>query len=74
MDTKVWWQSKAIWGSIVSFAAIALGAILHKNVSAADQQAIVDVIMSLISGAGTVVAIYGRVVATTQIGTPEVKP
>lgn len=68
-DAKSWWQSRTIWGAIVGVVATAASLLFHKTVSAADQSAIVDVILTLISSAGTLYAIYGRVVATTQIGT-----
>jgi hypothetical protein len=68
-DVKSWWQSRTIWGSIVGVAATIVSLVFHKTVSAADQSAIVDVILTLIGSAGALYAIYGRIVATTQIGT-----
>jgi hypothetical protein len=64
--TKVWWQSKAVWGSaiamvagVVSLAGVQLDASLQ------------DELASLLTGAGEVVggalALYGRLTAKTVL-------
>ena len=70
MDTKNWWQSKTIWGSIIGGAALVVSLLFHKTISPADQSNIVDIIMTLVGAAGSAFAIYGRVVSTTAIGSP----
>lgn len=59
--------SKTFWGAIVSLLA-GLAAVFHYSVSAADQAQIVDLAVGLVGVAGSVGAIYGRIVATKQIG------
>jgi len=60
-------QSKTVWGAIVAFAGTAVGAIYHATVTPADISAITDVIMQIVSGAGALFAIYGRITATQQV-------
>jgi hypothetical protein len=56
MDSKHWWQSKAVWGGIVAVVG-AVGDMFVKGVTAENLTAM----------AGALVAIYGRLVATTAI-------
>jgi len=60
--TKVWWQSKTVWGSIVGMlAGVATLAGVHLDATLQDQLA------ALLTGAGEVaggaLAFYGRVTA-----------
>lgn len=60
--TKVWWQSKAVWGSVIAlFAGVATLAGVKLDATLQDQLA------SLLTGAGEVfggaLALYGRVTA-----------
>lgn len=66
-DTKQWWQSKAIWGSLISIVAVGVGFTGHQ-ISAADQQVLVDAVSTVIATGGQVYAIYGRMVASSKIG------
>ena len=64
--TKVWWQSKAIWGSIIALlAGVATLAGVKLDVAMQDQLA------QLLSGAGEIVggtlAFYGRLTASGAI-------
>ena len=68
MDSKTWWQSKTIWGSMIGGVAVVVSLVFHRSISPADQSAIVDVVMTLVGAAGSILAIYGRVTATTTIG------
>lgn len=66
-DMKGFFSSKTIWAGLVTMAASGLG-LYGYHVSPADQASLVDLIASgvtLVSGA---MAIWGRVVATKQIG------
>ncbi len=57
--TKVWWQSKSVWGSIVALAAgAATLAGLHLDAALQDQLA--DLIVGLANIAGGLLAWYGR--------------
>ncbi len=57
MDSKKWWQSKAIWGGI----GAAVGAIGDMFVKGGPTPE------NLMALAGAVIAVYGRLVATTAI-------
>lgn len=54
--------SKAIWGSVISFAAIGAGLL---KIDLGDQTALVEAIAGLF---GAIFAIYGRIVAVKKIG------
>lgn len=56
MDSKSWYTSKTIWGAIVAIVG-AIGDITMNGLNVANATAI----------AGALVAIYGRLVATTTI-------
>ncbi|SJZ64794.1 hypothetical protein [Consotaella salsifontis] len=66
MDSKKWYESKTIWGSIVALRASAVGLFgLHIDPAAGDALA-----LALANGAaavGAIVAILGRIGATRQI-------
>lgn len=57
MDSKKWWQSKAIWGAIIALVG-AVGDMCTKGGPTPE---------NLMALAGALIAIYGRVVATTTI-------
>ncbi|WP_201353807.1 hypothetical protein [Hydrogenimonas urashimensis] len=63
---KPWYQSKGVWGGIVSILAIVLG-VFGYTVSPEDQQAIVVALTSVGATVGSVVAIYGRIKATKRV-------
>jgi len=65
MNTKPWFQSKTIWGSVVAFVAMALKA-FGVDINA-DSPQLVDGILNVVSFAGTILAIYGRVRANSII-------
>jgi hypothetical protein len=57
LDSKRWWQSKAVWGGIIA----ALGAVGDMCMNGGPSPA------NVTAFAGALYAIYGRVVATTVI-------
>jgi len=63
MDNKVWWQSKAVWGSLLGLVAMALS-FFHIDLDIGLQADIVNGLMGLI-GAG--LAIYGRFTANAPL-------
>jgi uncharacterized membrane protein len=65
---KPWWQSKSIWGSIVSVAALVASALLGVNIDASTQAEVVNIILTITGAAGGALAVYGRVVADKAIG------
>jgi len=65
--TKAWWQSRAVWGGLV--AAIAgIGGLFGLNLNEVSQGMIVDVVVQMATVAGALIAVIGRVRATTKIG------
>jgi hypothetical protein len=60
-------ESKAVWGGIVALAGSALG-IGHYTLSTADAAQAVELVVSITTAVGSLVAIYGRVVASKKIG------
>lgn len=67
-DVKGMLQSKTVWGGILAVLAPAAAYIFHVNVTSADTTQIVDLVTGIASAVGGIVAIFGRIVATKQIG------
>ena len=65
-DTKSWYESRTVWGSIVAVGASLAGS-FGLAVEAQDQLLIVDTTLQAISAAGAIVALYGRFVARSRI-------
>ena len=65
---KAWYESKTIWGALITAASLIGGIVFHKTISAGDQQALVDIITSTIGAAATVLTIWGRVTANGPLG------
>lgn len=65
-DQKLWFQSRAIIGSIVTILALVAGA-FNYVIDAQTQVEIVDLVMVLVGVAGSVLAIFGRVKASKKI-------
>jgi hypothetical protein len=57
LDSKSWWQSKAVWGGV----AAAFGAIADMIAKGGPTPE------NLMALAGALIAIYGRIVTTTRI-------
>lgn len=66
-DVKGILASKTIWGAAVA-ALGAIGALFHFDFGAADQAATLDAVYAIMSAAGSLLAIWGRVTATKKIG------
>jgi len=68
-QVKTLTQSKTFWGAVVAIggSALTLG---HYSLSPADAAQVVDLVSGAASAAGGLFAIYGRVMATKQIGLP----
>ncbi len=64
--SKPWYQSKTIWGSLIAMIA-GIGSAFGLDLDATAQAGLVDGILSLITAAGAVLAIYGRFSATSFI-------
>lgn len=66
VEEKPWYTSKTIWGSLVAVAA-ALSATLGINIDGATQSELAAVIVQITGAAGSLFAIYGRLIATDII-------
>lgn len=65
-DAKPWYTSKTIWGSLIAVGA-ALGSGLGYTIDGAMQQQMTDALVQLTAVAGSLVAVFGRLTATTRI-------
>jgi hypothetical protein len=66
VEEKPWYLSKTIWGSLVSIAAAFTG-IAGITLDPASQAGITEAIVQMISAAGAIIAIHGRLTATEVI-------
>lgn len=60
--TKVWWQSKTVWGSIVALLA-GVATLAGVNLDATLQDQLAELIVGVANIAGGAIAWYGRVKA-----------
>ena len=66
-EFKALTQSKTFWGAVVALAGSAL-TLGRYTLTPADAAQAVDLLSGIASAAGSLVAIYGRVVASRKIG------
>ncbi len=66
-EVKTLAQSRTFWGAVMSLTGSALAG-AHYTLTPADAASAVDIVVSFISGVGGLMAIYGRVKASKQIG------
>ncbi|MDP2121747.1 MAG: hypothetical protein Q8K28_17765 [Hoeflea sp.] len=66
-DIKPWWQSKTLWGALVTLGSAALG-LAGLDMGDADRDALIDLLTSLGAAIGGVIAIFGRIAARSRIG------
>jgi hypothetical protein len=65
-DVKSFFASKTIWGGLIALIASA-AAIWGYSITPADQAQIVELVTGIGGIIGSVLAIYGRIVATRKI-------
>lgn len=63
-ENKMWYQSKAIWGSIVAVVATVI-ALFGYTIP---QEQTTELIMQIVTVIGGLLALYGRIVASKSIG------
>ena len=66
-DFKGFFESKAIWGGLITFWA-GVAALLGYAVSDDDQMRLIELITGAVGVFGAVLAIYGRIKASKKIG------
>lgn len=64
---KPWWQSRTIWGVLVSLAG-GLAALLGREFTTADQEQLLEALSAIAIAAGSILAIIGRVKASKKLG------
>ncbi len=65
-DTKRWYQSKTVWGAIVTLLALVAGSFGFK-IGVSEQAALIELGPQLVAIAGAVVALFGRLRARAVI-------
>ncbi len=65
-NTKPWYTSKTIWGSLIAMIAGISGA-FGFELDASIQTGLVDGVLKVVAAAGSLLAIYGRLSATNAI-------
>ena len=65
-ETKKWYQSKTVWGSVVTIGA-AIAGVFGYGIDADTQGRIVENISSIVAAAGGLLALVGRLVADKKI-------
>ncbi len=66
-DIKPWWQSKTLWGAILTLGSAALG-LAGLDVLDTDREALIELLTSLGAAIGGLIAIIGRITAKNRIG------
>ncbi len=66
-DTKSFWQSRSVIGSIVTIVAL-VGSFRGVPLDGSSQAQLTDMLVQCIALIGSGVALWGRVVATKKIG------
>ncbi|MCC0033943.1 MAG: hypothetical protein H6887_01600 [Hoeflea sp.] len=66
-DMKAWWQSKTLWGAIVTIASSILG-LAGLELGEADAETLTGLLTSLGAAIGGIIAIVGRLKAKSRIG------
>lgn len=65
-ETKPWWQSKTIWGSVVMVIAV-VAQFFNVSIDDAARSEIVEILSSLGGVVGAALAVFGRITATAKL-------
>jgi len=65
-NSKKWWQSKTIWGAIITLIAV-IAQLFGVKIDPALQQQLVTQITTIAAGVGGLLALYGRIKADKRI-------
>jgi hypothetical protein len=63
---KAWYRSKTVWGALIAVAASVLQ-VAGVDFGVAEQGQLADIAVTLAGAVGGLLALYGRLVATTSI-------
>lgn len=65
-ETKLWYQSKAVWGAIAALIAT-LARMSGHDPGLGSPEVIADALLNTATGIGALAALYGRLAATSRI-------
>lgn len=65
-DMKAWYQSKTIWGALIAVLAPLLQ-VVGLNLPGGFESALAEGLVTIAGGVGGLVALYGRLAATSAI-------
>lgn len=65
-DFKAWYQSKTVWGSLITLLSM-VTAFAGTPINPADQQSLITLTTTVAGSVGAIVSLVGRVVAKDQI-------
>lgn len=68
VDVKGLFSSKTVWGGLIAVLAPIVGHFFHVSVTDVDIQGVGDIVSSVVTAFGGLMAIVGRVLATKAIG------
>ena len=66
--TKKWYESRGVWGGLVALVAAIVAPLAGISLDAAVQGEIVDIAVGAAGLVGSALAVYGRVKASSTIG------
>jgi len=66
MDSKFWWQSRAVWGGVIAILA-GIGPLVGVVLEPDTQNALVECLTDLFAAVGGLLALVGRLRASTTI-------
>jgi len=69
-EWKCWYLSRAIWGGLVALGAGVAG-LYGYEVTPDDQKTLAEFLTASGAAIGGIAAVFGRIMATHQIGKPE---
>lgn len=67
METKAWYTSKTVWGGLLAILSPLIGSLFHVSVSDSDITQISDILSTIGTSIGGLLAVYGRIKATTKV-------
>lgn len=72
METKAWYQSKTIWGAIITVLSLIISVVFGVQIDEATKQVLIDQAVALATAIGVLfgsaMSIYGRIKANKKIG------